>query len=94
MPASSCLQIFGRKIQNLIKFNSLIAKHFSETIHKSNDAGLFALQRNVSDLGILLAHTSIACSNRMSCTCREAAGSKSVEDCKRSWNAGNHLSSV
>ena len=32
---SPCLQIFGRKIQKLIKFKSLIAKHLNERLISS-----------------------------------------------------------
>ena len=88
------LQILGRKIQNLSKFKSLIAKHLNETVISSATSDDLHYRATRSTVGMLLAHTRIACSHRMSCTCREAAGSKSVRIANGRGYAGSHLSSV
>lgn len=80
-----CRQIFGRKIQNLIKFKSLIGIHSSQTNNKFNDSGGFAHQANIIDRWNI-ACTYERCLFKQDVLHLQRGGRIQVsEDCKRSW---------
>lgn len=82
---SSCLQIFGRKIRKLIKFNSLITKHLNERLISISDTGRLVLQRDMID-GWNVACTHEHCLFKQDVLHLQRGGRIQIsEDCRRSW---------